>query len=30
MFILLALYAWNLIVLLNFLHNRLLGVVKPL
>lgn len=28
-FILLALYAWNLIVLLNFIHDRPLGAVKP-
>ena len=28
-FILLALYAWNLIVLFNFLNNRPLGEVKP-
>lgn len=27
--ILLALYAWNLIALFNFLHNRPLGAVKP-
>jgi hypothetical protein len=27
--ILLALYAWNLIVLFNFLHDRPLGAVKP-
>jgi hypothetical protein len=27
--ILLALYAWNLIVLFNFVHNRPLGAVKP-
>jgi hypothetical protein len=29
-FILLALYAWNLIVLFNFINNRPLGRVKPL
>jgi hypothetical protein len=29
-FILLALYAWNLIVLFNFLNNRPLGAVKPI
>jgi len=29
-FILLALYAWNLIVLFNFIHDRPLGRVKPL
>jgi len=29
-FILLALYAWNLIVLFNFLNDRPLGVVKPI
>ena len=29
-FILLALYAWNLIVLFNFVNNRPLGAVKPL
>ncbi|MBL8153427.1 MAG: transposase [Anaerolineae bacterium] len=29
-FILLALYAWNLIVLLNFLNDRPLGEVKPI
>lgn len=29
-FILLALYAWNLIVLFNFLNNRPLGEVKPI
>lgn len=28
-FILLALYAWNLIVLFNFVNNRPLGAVKP-
>ena len=28
-FILLALYAWNLIVLFNFVNNRPLGEVKP-
>lgn len=28
-FILLALYAWNLIVLFNFIHHRPLGEVKP-
>ena len=28
-FILLALYAWNLIVLFNFINNRPLGAVKP-
>lgn len=28
-FILLALYAWNLIVLFNFINNRPLGEVKP-
>lgn len=28
-FILLALYAWNLIVLFNFINNRPLGRVKP-
>lgn len=28
-FILLALYAWNLIVLFNFIHDRPLGRVKP-
>jgi hypothetical protein len=29
-FILLALYAWNLIVLFNFIHDRPLGRVKPI
>ena len=29
-FILLALYAWNLIVLFNFLNDRPLGEVKPI
>jgi Transposase DDE domain len=29
-FILLALYAWNLIVLFNFVHDRPLGEVKPI
>jgi len=29
-FILLALYAWNLIVLFNFVHHRPLGEVKPI
>jgi hypothetical protein len=29
-FILLALYAWNLIVLFNFLHDRPLGAAKPI
>jgi hypothetical protein len=29
-FILLALYSWNLIVLFNFINNRLLGEVKPI
>jgi len=29
MLILLALYAWNLIVLFNFMNDRPLGAVKP-
>jgi hypothetical protein len=29
-FILLALFAWNLIVLFNFVHDRPLGEVKPI